>query len=127
MFTRYSTVSSIVVFWLMLEYFCFSYLMRIDVFSTQYRCPDCCTVLLGKVFLHVFVVVTYFTILSAVFSFLVVGLVLQRGCVYLLLGVDTVRYFVLYCFCPPCCDHCYPKAWTGFTGNSMKRSIIGVT
>jgi len=49
---------------------------------------------------------TYFVVLSAVSSFLVVGLVLQRGCVYLLLYVDTVRYFVLYCFCPPCCDHC---------------------
>ena len=49
-------------------------------------------------FSEVFVVVTYFVVLSAVFSFLVVGLVLQRGCVYLLLGVDTVRHFVLYCF-----------------------------
>ena len=40
------------------------------------------------------------------FPFLVVGLVLQRGCVYLLLDVDAVRYSDLYCFCPPCCDHC---------------------
>jgi len=47
----------------------------------------------------------YFIVLPAVFSFLVVGLVLRRGCVYLLLGVDTVQYFVLYCFCPPCYDH----------------------
>ena len=30
---------------------------------------------------------TYFVVLSVVFSFLVVGLVLQRGCVYLLLDV----------------------------------------
>jgi len=44
--------------------------------------------------------------LSAVVSFLVVGLVLQRGCVYLLLDVDTVRCFVLYRFCPPCSAHC---------------------
>jgi len=33
----------------------------------------------------------------AVFSFPVVGLFLQRGCVPSL-SVDTVRYFVLYCF-----------------------------
>ena len=91
----------------MLGYFYFSYLIRIVVFFNQYRALDCCTVLLGKVFPADLVVVTYFVALSAVFfSFLVVGLVLQRGCEYLLLGVDNVRYFVLYCFCSPCCDHC---------------------
>ena len=34
MFTGYSTVSSVVVLWLMLGYFCFSYLIRIVVFLT---------------------------------------------------------------------------------------------
>ena len=37
-----------------------------------------------------FVVVMYFVVLSAVFLFLVVGLVLQCGCEYLLLGDDTI-------------------------------------
>ena len=68
----------------------FYYLIRIVVFFNRYRSPDCCKVLSGKVFLQFFVVVTYLVILSAVFSFLVVGIVLQRGCVYLLLDVDTV-------------------------------------
>ena len=103
MFTGYSTVNSVVL-WLMLGYLYFVYLIRMVVFSTRYRCLDCCTLLWGS-FPAVFVV-TYFVVLPAVFSFLVVGPVLQRGCVYLLLGVDTVRCFVLYCFCPPCCEHC---------------------
>ena len=60
---------------------------------------------------------TYFAVLSAVVSFLVVGLVLQPGCVHLLLGVDTVRYFVLYCSRPPCCDHC--------AGFSITALVIG--
>ena len=45
-------MSFVVVLLLMLGYFCFTYLIRIVVFSTRYRCLDCCTVLLGKVFLQ---------------------------------------------------------------------------
>jgi len=45
-------VSSVVVLWLMLGYFYFFYLIRIVVFSSRYRCLDCCTVLSGKVFLQ---------------------------------------------------------------------------
>jgi len=52
MFTGYSTVSSVVL-WLMLEYFCFSYLIRIVVFINRYRSLDCCTVLSGIVFLQI--------------------------------------------------------------------------
>ena len=40
------------------------------------------------------------------FSFLVVGLLPQCGCEYLLLGVDVV----CHCFCSPCCDLC-AAAW----------------
>ena len=46
MFTGYSTVSSVVVLWLMLGYFYFFYLIRIVAFSTRYRCLGCCTVFL---------------------------------------------------------------------------------
>ena len=28
------------------------------------------------------------------------------GCVHPLLGVDTVLYYVQYCFCQPRCEHC---------------------
>jgi len=52
MFTGYSTVSSVLVLWLMLEYFCFSYLIRIVVFINRYSSVDCCTVLSGKVSLQ---------------------------------------------------------------------------
>jgi len=53
MITGYSTVSSVVVLWLMLGYV---YLIRF-CFSTVIAFPDCCTVLMGKVFLQFFVVV----------------------------------------------------------------------
>jgi len=52
MITGYSTVSSVVVLWLMLGYVYFFYLMRIVVFFNRYRSLDCCTVLSGKVFLQ---------------------------------------------------------------------------
>jgi len=53
MFIGYSTVSSVVVLWLMLEYFYFSYLIRIVVFINRCRSLDCCTVLSGKVSLQI--------------------------------------------------------------------------
>ena len=72
----------------------FSYLMSVVVFIDRYRSLDFCTTLSGKVSLQILlccsVVVTCFVVLSAVFPFLVVGLVLQRGCECLLLGDDTV-------------------------------------
>ena len=105
MFTGYLSVSSIVVLWLMLGYVCFSYLIRIVVFFNRYRCLNCCTILSGNIFLQFLLLWRYFFVLSVILLFTMVGLVLKRGCVYLLLDVDTVRYFVLYCFCPPCCDH----------------------
>ena len=55
MLTGYSTVISVVVLWLMLEYFYFSYLVRIVVFINRYCSLDCCTVLSGKVFLQIFI------------------------------------------------------------------------
>ena len=73
-------MSSVVVLRLMLRYVYFSYLIRIVVFVNRYRSLDCCTVLSGS-FPAVFVVVGYFLIFSLFFSCLVVGLVLQRGCV----------------------------------------------
>ena len=56
-------MSSVVVLWLMLGYFCFSYLIRIVVFFDRYRSLDCCMVLLCKVFLQILVVVMYFTVI----------------------------------------------------------------
>ena len=53
MFTGYSTVSSVVVLWVMLQYFCFFYLISIILFINPYRSLDCCTVLSGKVFLQI--------------------------------------------------------------------------
>jgi len=90
MFIGYSTVSSVVVLWLMLEYFYFYYLIRTVVFINRYRSLVCCTVLSGKVSLQLLLLwrISLFCLLF--FLFLVVGLVLQRGCEYLLLGVDTV-------------------------------------
>ena len=52
MFTGYLSVSSILVLWLMLGYFYFSYLIRIVMFFNRYRSLDCCTVLSCKVFLQ---------------------------------------------------------------------------
>jgi len=95
-------VSSVVVLWLMLEYFCFSYLIRIVVLINRYRSLDCCAVLSGTVSLQILLLLCISLFCPLFFSFLVVGLVLQLGGVYLLLDVDTVWYFVLYCFCPPC-------------------------
>jgi len=47
-------------------------------------------------------VVMNFVARSVVFSFLVVGNVLQRGCcIYFLLVVENVRHVTLYC-----CVHC---------------------
>jgi len=51
MIIGYSTVSSVVVLWLMLGYVYFFYLIRIVVFFNRYRSLDCCTVLSGKDFL----------------------------------------------------------------------------
>ena len=90
MFTGYPTVSSVVVLWLMLEYFYFSYLIRIVVFINRYRSLDCCTVLSGKVSLQILLLWRISLFCPLFFLFLVVVLVLQRGCEYLLLGVDTV-------------------------------------
>jgi hypothetical protein len=53
MFIGYSTVSSVVVLRLMLEYFYFSYLIRIVVFIDRYRSLDCCMVLSSKVSLQI--------------------------------------------------------------------------
>jgi hypothetical protein len=97
MFTGYSTVSSVVVLWLMLGYFCFSYLIRTVVFINRHRSLDCCTVLSGKVSCR-FCCCDVFRCFVRCFLFLVVGLVLQRGCEYLPLGVDTVLILCLILF-----------------------------
>jgi len=92
MVTGYSTVSSVVL-WLMLGYVYFFsfYLIRMVVFFNGYHTLDCCTLLSGKFFFPCsFCCCDVFRCFLCCFSFLVVGLVLQRGCVYLLLGVDTV-------------------------------------
>ena len=60
-------MSSVVVLWLILGYVYFSVLIRIVMFSTRYRCLDCCKVLWVK-FSAVFVAVRYFVVLSAGFS-----------------------------------------------------------
>jgi len=97
MIIRYSTVSSVFALWLLLGYVYFFYLLRMVVFFNRYRSLDCCTVLSGKVFCS-FCCCDVFRCFVSCFSFLVVGLVLQRGCVYLLLDVGTTQYLVPYCF-----------------------------
>jgi len=67
------------------------------VFFNRYGSLDCCTVLLGKIFSAVFVVVMYLVVLFIVFHSLWSDLFYNVD-VYLLLDVDTVRYFILYCF-----------------------------
>jgi len=110
MFTGYSTVSYVVVLWLALEYFYFSYLIRIVVFINRYRSLYCCTVLSGKVSLQILLLwcISLFCPLFF-FSFLVVGLVLQRRYEYLLLGVDTVLILrptlFLFTVLWPLCGH----------------------
>ena len=145
MFIGYSTVSSVVVLWLMLEYFFFPYLIRTVVFINWYRSLDCCTLLSGKVFLQIlllcynrtntFLVTEYFltpTIVMEIsflgFVILLVKLLERLTCISLFcplffhsLWLDLVYnvdvstfswvltlfwYFVLYCFCSACCDHC---------------------
>jgi len=106
-FTRYWTVSSVVVLWLKLGYFYFSYLIRIFVFINRYPSLDCFTALSGKVFLQIFLLwcISLFCplLLNSLWSELF----------YLLLCVDTVWYFVLYCFFSPCCDH-YAGFWAQY-------------
>ena len=54
------------------------------------------------------------------FSSLVVGLVPQCGCEYLLLGVNVV----CHCFCSPCCDLC-AAAWVTQVDKASGNEIVG--
>ena len=87
------------------------------VFFNQYRSLDCCTVLSGKVFLKfllwrisLFCLFFFHSLWSDQFysvgvrTFWMLALCVMLF--YTILDVGTVRYVVLYCFCPPCCDHC---------------------
>jgi len=99
MITGYSAVSSVVILWLMLRYVCFLYLIRMVVFFNRCRCLGLFARYCGVNFFPCsFCCCDVFRCFVRCFSFPVVGLVLQRGCVCvcLLLGVGTVRYFVLY-------------------------------
>jgi len=79
MFTGYSTVSSVVVLWLMLGYVYFFYLIRTVVFFNWYHSLDIARYCRVK-FSCSFCFCDVFRCFVRFLLFPVVGLVLQRGC-----------------------------------------------
>ena len=103
MITGYSTVSSVVVLWLMLGYVYFFYLIRIVVFFNRYRSLDCCTVLSGKVFLQ-FLLLCYNrtdTFLVTEF-FLTTAIVMEVSFCFVCRVCNSINYqkdlYVIHCF-----------------------------
>jgi len=113
MFTGYSTVSSVVVLWLMLEYFYFSYLIRTVVFINRHHSLDCCRVLLGKTSLQILLLwrISLFCPLffHSSWSDLFHNVDVSAFCWVLTL----FWHFVLYCFCSRCYEHC-AGSWVTF-------------
>jgi len=111
MFTGYSTVSSVVVLWLMMGYFYFSYLIRMVVFINRYRSLGCCTALSGKISLHFLLLWRIPLFCPLFFHSLWLDLFYSVDVSNFCWVLTLFWYFVLYCFCSQCCDHCAGFLW----------------